>query len=118
MSSKEEIRAAAAKKFKTKDVDLGGGVKVTIRELSRSEHNALNRRLYECDAAGVPVVRDGQYVPRADVDTCNEWLAATMVPSHTVQELADDSWPESLKLDLYREALKLNGFTIKDAVGN
>jgi len=41
-----------------------------------------------------------------------------MVPSHTTQELEDDSWPESLKLDLYREALKLNGFTIKDAVGN
>ena len=59
MSSKEEIRAAVAKKFKTKDVDLGGGVKVTIRELSRSEHNALNRRLYECDAAGVPVDETG-----------------------------------------------------------
>ena len=118
MNSKEEIKAAVAKKFKTKDVDLGNGIKVTVRELSRGEHNALNRRLYECDAAGVPVARDGQYTPRKDVDACHEWLAATLVPVHTVQDLEDDSWPESLKLDLYREALKLNGFTVKDAVGN
>ncbi len=118
MSTKEEIAAAAAKRFKTKDVDLGGGVKVVVRELSKSEYQALRRRLFICDAAGNPVEKNDECEYRPEVHVAEEWLAATMIPAHTVDELLSDSWPDSLKSELYREALKLNGFTVKDAVGN
>ena len=47
MSTKQEIAAAASKRFKSEEVDMGGGVKLTLRELSSSERKALDERLWK-----------------------------------------------------------------------
>jgi hypothetical protein len=118
MNTKAEIKAAAAKRFKTKEIVIDGAVKVTLREMSTADRNALNARLFVCDESGNPQDKDGSWTYRGGIYITEEWLAATMTPAHTVEDLLDPSWPESLKLELRREAMALNGITLKDAVGN
>ena len=118
MSSKEEIKEAARKWFKTKEIDLGDGVKITLREISIPEYNALRKRIFKSDDKGELMVEDGSYLYLENAHVAEEWLAATMLPEHTVDDLLNPAWPESLKLELRREAMILNGITVKDAVGN
>jgi hypothetical protein len=131
MSTKEEIRKAAGLKFQTKEVPIDGAVAVTVREMSRMERDVLNAKLFVTDQAGKPLtgkVRDdGEFIPnpkgeewqyREGALLVEEWLAATMVPAFTVEELQGPDWPTSLKRKLYTEALAINGVTLKDAAGN
>ena len=119
MSTKEEVLAAVAKRFRTKEVDVGDGVKVTLRELNQVENAALDARMFETEANG-ELKRDDkdQAIPRKDVDFIEEQLAATMVPAFTVKELFGPEWPTSLKAELYKESLAVNRTSLKDAVGN
>ena len=64
--------------------------------------------------AGVGMVA----LKRGMASTVEEWLAATMAPAFTVEELVGPDWPDSLKDELCREAKMVNGFTFEDAVGN
>ena len=120
MATKEEIAAAARGKFLTAESKALPGV--SFRELPGPESAALDVRLWQKDAEGNDVVeeRGGKKfpVPVKGVHHNEEWLAATMTPAFTVDELLGPDWPESLKLDLCREAKNLNGFNLKDAVGN
>ena len=122
MSTKEEVLAAAAKKFKTVDAEIGTGVKVTLRELSRSERDALDKRLWEHAPDGKLAEKDvdgvKMLIPKKDVHYSEEWLAATMIPAMTVDELLADEWPGSLKDMLRIKAQNVNGLTIQEAAGN
>jgi hypothetical protein len=129
-NTKEQVLAAARGKFAKKDVFLDDAKKVavTIRELSRSERDALNAKIFVTDAStGKPLTVNAQGQPdpkgeewkyRDGVNLVAEWLAATMTPTFTVEELQGADWPESLKRTLYKEAMAINGVTIKDAAGN
>ena len=119
MNTKEEIKAAAAKRFKTKEVVIDGGVKVTMRELSTAEDDALLKRLFQTDESGqFKLNEQGNKIPREGARFVEEQLAATMIPVYTVEELLDPSWPESLKAELYKESLSINTVSYEDAAGN
>ncbi|MFA5706700.1 MAG: hypothetical protein WDA41_10135 [Candidatus Neomarinimicrobiota bacterium] len=120
MSTKEQVLSAARQKYRRQEVELAAGVTVVLRELAVSEKRALDQRLYECNAQGEPQDDpDGQgFLLRKGIKFTEEWLAATMEPAMTVEELVGDDWPESLKAQLMREALKVNGFSVQDAVKN
>jgi len=132
MSTKEQIKAAAAKRFRTKEIDLGDGVKVQVREISTTERKALDARIdtdrakyFKTGDDGKLLVENGSYIFRDgvtagsfEVHRTEYWLAVTLVPDHTVEELLDPGWPESLKADLLKEAMKINGITVEDAAGN
>ena len=118
MNTKEEIKAAASKRFATKEVEIADGVKVAVREMSAMDRKALNARLFVTDdATGLPKDENGSWTYRDGVHVTEEWLAATMVPPHTVEDLLDPAFPESLKLELRREAMKINGLNVEDAAG-
>ena len=98
MSTKAEITAAARKRFKTEDVDLGAGVKLTLRELSRSERKALDERLWKKNADGTPLKDDEGFNTLVDgVHYVEEWISAAVTPALTVEDLLLDDWPASLK---------------------
>jgi hypothetical protein len=118
MNTKEEIKAAARKRFATKEVEIADGVKVTLKEISMAARKALNGRLFVTDdATGLPKDENGSWTYRDGIHVTEEWLAATMDPAHTVDELLTDDWPESLKMELRRQAMKLNGMNVEDAAG-
>ena len=128
-SFKEQVAAAARKRFKTREFDLGDGVKVTLRELTPSQHKALNAKLYVVDANGEPTLFDkpdetgkpiiaGEGYRRfvsPDVDYRREWLLATLTPTEAVSEILSDDVVESLKRELLDIARELNGITAADA---
>ena len=120
MATKEEIAAAARTKFLTAESKALPGV--VLRELPGPEKKALEKRLWQVDEKGdFKVEKQGDkelLISVAGVHHVEEWLEATMTPTFTVAELLGPDWPESLKSDLCREAKALNGFTLKDAVGN
>jgi hypothetical protein len=129
MSTKEQITTAARGRFLTQEVflDDAKSVSVTVRELSRPERDALNARLFVTDDSGKPITfnAEGQPDPNGDewkfregVVLVDEWLAAAMTPQFTVEELHGLDWPDSLKRMIYQEAMKVNGVTVKEAVGN
>jgi len=118
MSTKEQVKTAAAKRFKTKEVEIADGAKVVLRELSKVDYAALMKRLFQTDPAGELKVEGESYLCREGVHAVEEWVAAAMEPKYTVGELLEPCWPESLKAELRREAMSLNGITLKDAAGN
>lgn len=130
MSTKEQVVAAARVRYATREVflDEAKKVSVTVRELSRSERKMLNARLFvtdektgepiSVDAEGKPDAKGGEWQFRDGVHLMEEWLAAAIVEGFTVEELLGDEWPESLKREIYKAAHEVNGFTIKEAVGN
>ena len=121
MATKEEIAAAAKAKFLTVDVEIAPGLTVTLRELTTVEKRVLDLRLWQAGPDGELLVKPengkDMLVPVVGVHHREEWLAATMTPAFTVEELLA-GWPEPLKLDLYRQAAKINGANLADAVGN
>jgi hypothetical protein len=121
-TTKQQAAEAARKRFKTKDVDLGGGVTVTLRELSGPDKTALDHRLWQVGTDGelAVEVKGGKdlLVPVKGAHHAEEWLAATMTPAFAVDELLGPDWPDSVKAELVRAAKELNGFTFADAVGN
>jgi len=128
-STREQIADAARKRCKVRDFDLGGGVKVSVRELTRNELKTLNERLFVTgtdgkpslwDKDGKPVTdgSDGWYHFKPDVDSRREWLAATLTPADAVDDILSDDVPESLKNELVNAARDLSGLTVKDAAGN
>jgi hypothetical protein len=129
-NTKEQVLAAARLKFATKDhfVDDSKKVSVTLRELSRHEREELNAKVFITDKAtgkplsfnkaGNPDPTGDEWQYREGVKLVEEWLAATMTPAFTVEELQGPDWPESLKRALYKDAMAINGITLKDAAGN
>jgi hypothetical protein len=123
MATKAEILAAAKNRFKSETVELGKGVSVTLRELTPTQRDDLNKRLYKHTDDGKPeVVKNDAgkecWVPVAGSNYSEEWLAATMHPAFTVEELLADDWPTSLKDMLCDKARALNGITLADAAKN
>lgn len=126
MSTKEEVLAAARGMFHTIEKELvPGGAKITVRELSRAERDQLDERLFDHDETGSRILVDeddqpsakGKYVKmKAGVRVMEEWLAVTMEPAMTVEELL--TIPDSVKRPVFDEARKLNGLTVQDASGN
>jgi hypothetical protein len=128
-SFKEQVAAAARKRCKTREFDLGDGVKVTLTELTPNKHKALNAALYVCDEKGEPALFDkadesgkptvaGQgyyHFKNTDTDYRREWLLATMTPAEAVEEILSDDVPESLKKELLDIARELSGITVADA---
>lgn len=119
MSTKEELAAAARKRFKTEEVDLGGGAKLVLRELSQSERKALDDRLWKKNPDGTYLKdADGFNNLKDDVHYAEEWIAAAVTPPLTVDDLLTDDWPASLKDELKAKVQKLCGLTIREAAKN
>jgi hypothetical protein len=130
-SFKEQVAAAARKRCKTREFDLGDGVKVKLTELTPNQNRALNVKLYVTDEKGEPVLFDHpdgdesakpiiagegwRHFKSADVNYRREWLLATMTPAEAVEEILSDDVPESLKRELLDIARELNGITVADA---
>jgi hypothetical protein len=118
MATKEEIAAAARGMFRVKEIEIRPGTFVGLRELTTPERNALDRKLWQVDEAGeLKMRKEGDDDFLVSVPHNEEWLAATMTPAFTVDELLA-GWPAPLKAELAAEAKKLNTATLKDAVGN
>jgi hypothetical protein len=117
-NTKEQIQAAAKKKFKTENVDLGDGIKITLRELTRKDRDALDTRIFKRKADGSLEVAEGCYVPVPGSHFNEEWIAATATPALTVEDLLADDWPDSLKAELRLTAQKINGVTVAEAAKN
>ena len=121
----EKLAAAAKKAVKRKPFPIGD-VKVELRELLRPELAALDARLWVCGPDGKPLMHtDGKPDPNGkDVKQVEgghfleEWIAATMEPPVTVEQLLGPEWPDSLIIDLYNAARAVNGYEAKDAVKN
>lgn len=126
MTYYEKLAAAARNAFKRKKVEISGGVTISLRELSRTEREALHRKLYICGEDGKPMPhRKGKPDPEgpdwkfnAGVHPTEEWIAATADPQVTVEQLMTDDWPDSVKDMLRDEAMAVNGITLADAVKN
>ena len=123
MSTKQEIAAAASKRFKKEEVDLGGGVKLTLRELTPDEKKELDNRLWKKGAAGKPIVEKGKdgddyKILNDGVNFTEEWIAAGNTAGLTVQDLLTNDWPDSLKVELRKKVQNLCGFKIEEAAKN
>ena len=121
----EKLAAAAKKAVKRKSFPIGD-VKVELRELLRPELAALDARLWVYGPDGKPLMHtDGKPDPNGKdvkqvegVHFLEEWIAATMEPAVTVDQLLGPEWPDSLIIDLYNAARAVNGYEAKDAVKN
>ena len=118
MSTKEEINKAAAAAFRRKEVKIAPGVTVTVRELSRAENRALQSRLWVCGPNGRPEAKDGRLTPAPGVDYEEEWLAATLEPAYTVQELRASGWSSLLWARLMAAVESVNDVTVEEAAKN
>jgi hypothetical protein len=106
-STKEQIQKAAMSAFKTLEV-LIGTEKATLRELTRGERDALDRSNYERkpDDSGFAADADGFMVPINPEQYLERWIAATITPAFTVDEIAE--WPVSLKRTVCDQAKRVN----------
>ena len=118
MSTKEQISAALKNKFRRKEIPLADGVSVTVREMSRDEHKALNSRLFLCVDGEPAADKEGMITFQNGAKLIEEWLSATLEPSYTVDELLGNDWPASLKAMLYKEARSVNTSSLEDAAKN
>jgi len=123
----EKLAAAARKAFATKQVKIGEGVSVTVRELSRPKRDELNAHIYVIGPDGKPLTHDKDGKPdpagatwlyKPGVNVTEEWIVATMDPEVTVEQLMSEDWPDSLKGRIFDAALEVNGLGVKDAVKN
>lgn len=113
MSTKEEIMAAAMTAHRTVEVEIGTA-KATLREMSHDEARKLEESLWQYKD-GKPLIKKGadgeEYgIPTVDGPEwrfAERWIAATISPAFTVDEIAQ--WPASLKRRLLEEAKKVNG---------
>lgn len=131
MSTKAQIAAAARAKCQTRDFDLGGGVTISVRELTPNELKALRKRIFATDEKGEIVLFDaageegkpsnadgGWYHIKPGANVVREWLLATMTPAESVDDILSDDVPDSLKDDVYNAARTLNDRTVADAAKN
>lgn len=125
MSTKEEIQAAARKRAKSKEIDLGDGVRVSVRELTPAERKALNDRLWERGEDGQFLIVDkdgklaadgGYWKAKPGVNITREWLLATLTPAEAVDGLLADDVPDSLKTELFEACQAINGVESKDVI--
>ena len=105
-STKAQIQKEAKTSFRTVEV-LIGNAKATLRELGHADREALDKSNYEMNAEGGFVVDKDDFLVPINVEQYMErWIAATIEPSFTVEEIAD--WPVSLKRHLCDEAKVVN----------
>ena len=108
MSTKEEIDKAAKTRVRTKEVEITPGVKVTMHELTPAEFTAFEDALYEpADDKGIRKQREGTHYQAM-------WIAATMTPVFTAEEVKP--WTLSVKKELAAVADELNGLKVPDSV--
>jgi hypothetical protein len=114
-NTKDEIRKAAMGAFKTVEVSIGAA-KATLRELSRSERDALDRQNYKAkdDGSGLAEDDKGFLIPINPEGYLDRWIAATIDPPFTVEEISE--WPVSLKRELCEQAKRVNGIETADVV--
>lgn len=113
MSTKDEIAAAAKTAFRTVEVEIGTA-KATLRELSPDAARALEQSLWQYKD-GKPLTRkdekDGEDykipVDEPEWKFAERWIAATITPAFTVEEISQ--WPASLRKRLLKEAQAVNG---------
>ena len=124
MSTREDIKAAALKRRKTKDIPLGDGVTVSVHEMTPAENRSLFDRMWEkgpdgnylvVDKDGKPSTNgDGYYMTKPGINVKREWLLATMTPADAVDDILTDDVPDSLKEELFNEARAINGIEPAD----
>lgn len=125
------IAEAAKKRFKTESIELGDGLKVVVRELTKKDRLALIARLFITgpdgnpqvfDDKGQPTEADGWYKPKEGVVLVDEWLLATIQPpeiaADTIQALRGEDVADSVILDVYNAARRVNGMTVQEAAKN
>lgn len=108
MDTKEKIQAEALLALEKIEVDIGKA-KAEMRELTEDEMNALEKTIYKQkeDGSGPEVDADGK-LTITDLDLYfNLWIATTLMPKFTVEEVS--KWPRSLRKKLLEKAKKVNG---------
>ncbi len=136
MSTKEETdKALAAKALCRRNPVTIGTVTFTLRELLPSENKALMARLFLTGDAGelllhrpganpgddpIPDPAGDKYRFRTGMDARyrEEWIAATIDPAYTVDELMADNWPASAKQTLFDAAQDVQRTDIERAAKN
>jgi len=107
MSTKDEIQAAVKARFRTATMEIAPGVEVTFRELSEAEGIALDKACFTTGPDGKRTINpDGLFMPR--------WLAATIAPAFTVEELG--TWPAQLIGQAWTKCQEVNGSPSDDKV--
>lgn len=124
MSNIDQIVAAARKRGRTKEIDLGDGMKITVRELTPAEEKAMEAKIWITGDDGHPTIFDkpkgnpdakpvttgeGYRHPRDGVNYRREYLLATMEPKEAVDGLLSDEVPESVKAEIFDAAQAVNG---------
>lgn len=104
-STKEQISAQAMGSFKTVEVDIGSA-KAVLRELPQAERRALDESSYQMKDGEFVEDKDGFLVPINPKFFYERWIAATITPAFTVEEIAP--WPVSLKKRLCDAAKLVN----------
>lgn len=113
-STKEQVQKAAMGSFRTKEVPIGN-TKVILRELGKSERDALDKSNYKVKPeGGFAEDEKGFLIPINPEHYMERWIAATIDPSFTVEEISE--WPVSLKRTLCDEAKKVNNIESADTV--
>jgi hypothetical protein len=110
---KEDIQAEAMNCFKTIEHVIGK-TNVKLRELSKTEMDALDKINFEQkpDGSGPVEDKDGKLTIIDVMKYYDNWIAATMEPKFTADEVKD--WPFSLKKELLEKAKIINGIEPAD----
>lgn len=126
MATVEEILKAARNRGKSKEITLAPGATITVRELSASKKRELYERMYEKGSNGEFVVVDkdgnpssdgkGFYKPKEGVRVMREWLLAAMTPVEAVDGILSDDVPDSVQMEIYHEALRLNDIEVQSTI--
>lgn len=125
-STKEQIAEAALKRFKIKDVEIGEGVNVTVREMSAAGEKYLKETLWQRGADGKFIVLNSDGTPSTDgkgrykliegVNFCREWLLATMIPTDAVDGIMSDGVADSVRDEILSAAQSLNGYGTQESI--
>ena len=93
-----EIHAAIVARAKTKTVDLGDGLTVTVRELSELEMAQVQAKNYPARDAS------GKAVPNPDGHNAARWVAAAT--GYAVEQICQ--WPTTVLEQLFEVAIEVS----------